>query len=48
MARGLSCDLGVQLRDGLVPLLKDIRERGTPVDASVLAGRFDTTAQVGA
>ncbi|KAK9833280.1 hypothetical protein WJX81_002396 [Elliptochloris bilobata] len=34
-----------QLRDGLVPLLRDIRERGTPPDAGVLAGRFDTRVQ---
>jgi len=28
-----------------VPLLRELRERGTPPDASMLAGRFDTKAQ---
>jgi len=28
-----------------VPLLRELRERGTPPDASMLAGRFDTVPQ---
>jgi Carboxypeptidase Taq (M32) metallopeptidase len=33
------------VRAGLVPLLKEIREKGTPPDSSVLSGTFDRTAQ---
>ncbi len=34
-----------QVRDGLVPLLADVRARGTPPDDSWLAGAFDVDAQ---
>ena len=34
-----------QVREGLVPLIRAVRERGTPPDASILAGTFDTGAQ---
>ena len=34
-----------QVKEGLVPLLKQIREKGTPPDTSVLQGTFDTKAQ---
>jgi carboxypeptidase Taq len=33
------------VREGLVPLLRAVRERGTPPDAGILAGTFDTSAQ---
>lgn len=34
-----------QVREGLMPLIRAVRERGTPPDTSVLAGTFDTAAQ---
>jgi hypothetical protein len=34
-----------QVREGLLPLIRAIREKGTPPDASVLEGMFDTGAQ---
>ncbi|BDA49961.1 Thermostable carboxypeptidase 1 [Coccomyxa sp. Obi] len=34
-----------QVREGLVPLIAAIREKGTPPDTSVLQGTFDTDAQ---
>lgn len=35
----------LQVREGLVPLIAAIREKGTPPDTSVLEGTFDTDAQ---
>jgi hypothetical protein len=35
----------LQAREGLLPLIKAIREKGTPPDTSVLHGTFDTDAQ---
>ena len=35
----------LQVKEGLVPLLQDIRERGTPPDTSVLQGTFDAQTQ---
>ena len=35
----------MQVRKGLVPLIKEIKAKGTPPDSSVLQGTFDTTAQ---
>ena len=35
----------LQVKEGLVPLLQDIRERGTPPDTSVLQGTFETQTQ---
>ncbi len=34
-----------KVREGLVPLIAAIREKGTPPDTSVLQGTFDTGAQ---
>ena len=36
----------VQLKEGLLPFIKELREKGKAPDASVLAGTFDTAAQV--
>lgn len=38
-----SCD--VQVRNGLVPLIQEIKAKGTPPDSSILQGSFDTKAQ---
>lgn len=38
----ISC---IQVREGLVPLLAAVRERGTPPDTSCIAGTFDTATQ---
>ena len=35
----------LQVRQGLVPLIQDIKQKGTKPDSSVLAGSFDTKAQ---
>ena len=35
----------LQVKEGLVPLLQDIREKGTPPDTSVLQGTFDAQTQ---
>ena len=35
----------MQVKEGLVPLLKMIREQGTPPDTSVLQGTFDSKSQ---
>ena len=35
----------MQVKEGLVPLLKQIRENGTPPDTSLLQGTFDTKSQ---
>ena len=37
--------VSLQVKEGLVPLLQDIRERGTPPDTSVLQGTFDAQTQ---
>lgn len=37
----------LQLKEGLVPFIKELRERGTSPDASVLSGEFDSKVQVG-
>ena len=34
-----------QVKEGLVPLLKQIREKGAPPDTAVLQGTFDTKSQ---
>ena len=38
--------LCLQLKAGLVPFIKELREKGTRPDASVLSGTFDSKAQV--
>ena len=38
--------LVVQLKAGLVPFIAELREKGTPPDASVLLGQFDSKVQV--
>ncbi|CAL5221981.1 g4264 [Coccomyxa viridis] len=38
-------EIFTQVKEGLVPLLKQIREKGTPPDTSVLQGTFDTKSQ---
>ena len=35
----------LQVRKGLVPLIQEIKQRGTKPDSSLLAGSFDTKAQ---
>lgn len=35
----------VQVRNGLVPLIQEIKAKGTPPDSSILQGSFDTKAQ---
>lgn len=35
----------IQAREGLLPLIRAIREKGTPPDTSVLEGTFDTKQQ---
>ena len=35
----------VQVRKGLIPLIQEIKQKGTKPDSSVLAGSFDTKAQ---
>lgn len=35
----------LQVRKGLVPLIQEIKQKGTKPDSSLLAGSFDTTAQ---
>jgi Zn-dependent M32 family carboxypeptidase len=35
----------MQVKEGLVPLLKKIRGHGTPPDTSVLQGTFDSKSQ---
>ena len=35
----------LQVREGLVPLIQEIKSKGTPPDSSVLEGNFDTKAQ---
>ena len=36
----------LQLKEGLLPFIKELREKGKAPDASVLAGTFDSAAQV--
>ena len=40
-----SCAGTLQVKEGLMPLLKEVRERGTPPDTSLLQGTFDTKSQ---
>ncbi len=37
--------MSLQVRKGLVPLIKEIKAKGTPPDSSLLQGTFDTKAQ---
>lgn len=49
----MSCNLCIlhrhngllQVRKGLVPLIQEIKQKGSKPDSSLLAGSFDTTAQ---
>jgi hypothetical protein len=36
-----------QVRDGLVPLISEMREKGSPPDDAWLKGKYDTDTQVG-
>eukprot|EP00976_Prorocentrum_cordatum_P110328 1195178-Prorocentrum_minimum.AAC.3 len=43
--RRTQCDARPQVKEGLLPLLQDIRERGTPPDRGWLVGDYDVKLQ---